>query len=223
MSEQPWLKQPNEPLLWWKRFEKFRQMEPIHSIPEVFRAEEATRKREKRRTDPPGDWYAQAKKWQWEERAAAWDAFADAQIEKEIAAERKKILRSEYALMHKRVQLLNRKIKQLEAITDTDDKIWLDDVKSVGYGPDAERVDLKVFNADAFKELREYVDDVAAEMGERVKKSEVSAKVHSTGRIGVYLPQKYNLLDERSSEERRTPATDDEQHSSDDRSAATTE
>lgn len=110
----------------------------------------------------------------WQARLKTWEEERFKAEEEAIAEERKRVLRSEYALMHKRIELLNRKAKQLEAITDSDEGIWLDDVKSVGSGPGAERVDLKVFNADAFKELREYLDDIAAEMGERVKKTETA-------------------------------------------------
>lgn len=112
--------------------------------------------------------------YHWQERVKHYEEEQYKAEEEAIAEERKKVLRSEYALMHKRVHLLNRKIKQLTEITDSDAGIWLDDVKSVGTGKDAERVDLKVFNADAFKELREFLDDIAAEMGERVKKTETA-------------------------------------------------
>lgn len=115
--------------------------------------------------------------YSWQERIKAWDEEQFKAEEEAIAEERKRVLRSEYALMHKRVELLNRKVKQLVDITDDEETIWLDDVKSVGSGPGAERVDLKTFNADAFKELREYLDDIAAEMGERIKKKELSVTI----------------------------------------------
>jgi hypothetical protein len=172
-----WDKQSGESDLWYRRFAKFRLMEPVRKIAFVFQEEQAEGSRGKQRTEPPGAWYEIAKQWRWEERAAAWDAFQDDQIEKQIITERKKILRSRYALIHKRVELLDRKIQQLVEITDRDDGIWLLDVKSVGTGPTAERVDLVQFNADAFRELREYLGDIAAELGERVKKTDATVTV----------------------------------------------
>lgn len=189
-----WDRQDGEPLLWYRRFERFRLMEPVHSIPDAYADEHPAPNDVKQRQKVPGDWYEKAREWNWEGRVAAWDAFQDAQIEKQIAAERRKVLNNEFALMHRRVQLLNRKVKQLADITDDEDKIWLDDVKSIGSGEFAERVDLKVFNSDAFKELREYLDDMAAEMGERVKttKQEHSGKV-DVGGVAIYLPQKGDM------------------------------
>lgn len=173
---QPWLQQEGEPALWFRRFDRYRLMWPVRKIASVFQAEQTEKNREKPRTIPTGDWYEMANEWRWEERAAAWDAYMDAELEKTIAAERKKILRSELALQHKRVELLNSKAKQLAAITDNPEQVWLLDVKSIGTGPDAERVDLVQFNDAAFKELREYLSDIADEMGERVKKKEVAYK-----------------------------------------------
>lgn len=177
----PWSQLPDETALWYRRFERFRLMEPVRSIPLVYREEKQSQSEKKRgktksapQTEPDGTWYEMAKLWQWEARAAAWDAKLDADLEQEIAAERKKILRSELALQHKRVELLNRKAKQLADITDTQDQIWLLDVKSIGTGPEAERVDLLQFNDAAFKELREYLTDIADEMGERIKKHEAA-------------------------------------------------
>lgn len=177
MSEQqdrPWDQMEGEPSLWYRRFTRYRLMEPVRSIAAVY--QEESKNDEKRRSNAPGTWYDIARQWQWEARAAAWDAHVDAEIEKTIAAERKKILRSELALQHERVKLLNRKAKQLAEITDTETGVWTPDVKSVGTGPNAERVDLVQFNDAAFRELREYLTDLADEMGERVKKKEVAYK-----------------------------------------------
>lgn len=186
MSEEQqriWDRQEGESPLWFRRFERFRLMEPVRKIAAVFQEEQPEENRGKQRNDPPGVWYEIAKEWRWEERAAAWDAFLDDQLEKQIAQERKKILRSNYALMHKRIELLDRKTQQLAEITDTPDGIWVPDVKSVGTGPNAIQVDLVQFNDAAFRELREYLTDIADEMGERVKttKQEVSGKIDVGG------------------------------------------
>src|SRR6266700_82549 len=61
-----------------------------------------------------------------------------------------RILTSGYALMHRRVEALDRLSKKLESYLEDESKIWLADVKAVGL----ERVDLVQFNADLFKEYR---------------------------------------------------------------------
>src|SRR6266567_4153219 len=104
-----------------------------------------------------------------------------------------RILTSGYALMHRRVEALNElaNILQEEALDSS--KRWLPDVKTVGFGPDAERVDLVQFNADLIKEFRATFADLASELGQRVKKSEIDARVENSGNVAVYLPQKHNL------------------------------
>ena len=125
--------------------------------------------------------------YHWQERVKQYDADQAKIIDATIAEERAKILKSRYALMHKRVELLDRKIQQLVEITDDEKGIWLPDVKSVGTGPDAQRVDLVQFNSDAFKELREYLDDIASELGERIKKADTTVTL---------VPKTYLDLDE---------------------------
>jgi len=189
----PWEKQAGESAVWFQRFDRFRLMKPIRKVSLVFQQEEKARiakteqnraKQSKIREKPPGVWYEIAKDWRWEERAAAWDKHIDRQLDQEIAAERKRVLRTELALQHKRIELLNRKALQLAEITDDESGIWIPDVKSVGFGPDAKRVDLVQFNDAAFRELREYLTDIADEMGERVKLT----KQEVTGRDGAPLP-----------------------------------
>lgn len=174
-ERQAWDQIPGEPDRWYKRFTRFRLMEPVRTIATVW--QEESKSNEKRRSNAPGTWYEIARLWKWEERVATWDAFLDTEIEKEIASERKKILRTGLALQHKRVELLVKKAQQLIDITDTQSGIWVPDVKSIGTGKDAERVDLVQFNDAAFRELREYLTDIADEMGERTKKSEVALAI----------------------------------------------
>jgi hypothetical protein len=172
-EQEPWVQQPGESLVWYKRFTRFRLMEPVRSIAAVF---QEVKKGESQSNIPPGSWYEAAKQWRWEERAAAWDASLDKQIEQQIATERKKVLRSRYALMHKRIEKLDEIAQRLIGYLDDENNVWLPDVKAIGTGPNARQVDLIRFNAPLFSEIRGYLADIAAEKGERVKKSEVSLK-----------------------------------------------
>lgn len=168
-----------EPLLWFQRFTRFRLMQPTRSISQVFQ-EENSKKLEKTRKspEPDGTWYAKSKEWQWEERANAWDAYQTQEQEKIIAKEREQVIKFRYALMHKRVQQLDRLAQQLLDYAKEEDKVWMLDVKAIGNGPDAERVDLMRFNDALFREIRAHFADIAAELGERVKttKQEITGK-----------------------------------------------
>lgn len=120
----------------------------------------------------------------WQERVhqfdteqAEWLAKQQAAI---IAEEKEKILRSGYALMHKRVQELDKLTRKLLKYTEDENLVWLPDVKGIGTGPDAERVDLIQFNAALFKEIRGCFADIASELGERVK----TTKQEHTGKDG---------------------------------------
>lgn len=173
MSEQqPWEQMEGEPLLWYKRFTRFRLMEPVRSIAAVFHEEKASKNPEKPRRNPDNDWYEAAKQWSWEERASAWDAVQIAHLEQSIASEKARVLLEGYAVMHRRVARLNAEVEQLLTYAQDESKVWMADVKAVGF----ERVDLVQFNASLFHEIREHFADIAAELGERIKKKEVSYK-----------------------------------------------
>jgi hypothetical protein len=196
-EQEPWVQQPGESLVWYKRFTRYRLMGPVHSIPGVWREEESTKNPDNPRPEPPGDWYKAAKQWKWEERTVAWDAHLDEQIEKQIAAERKRVLRSQYALMHKRIEALNKLAEKLEGYMQDEQNIWLPDVKGIGTGPTAERVDLVRFNDALISEYRATFADIAAEKGERVKKQELTGADGNPlgigGQVGFYpvqLPEK---------------------------------
>lgn len=176
MSEErdPWSQLPNEPDLWYGRFTAFLRMGTRRSVNAVYRKEH--RKTPKSTDNTGSDWYNAAKEWQWQERARAYNEHQRAEEDRIIAEEREKVLRSGFALQHKRIQALNRLTNKLIAMTNDEDKIWMPDVKSVGTGPTAERVDLLQFNAPLFTLIDKYLASIAAEMGERVKKKELTGK-----------------------------------------------
>jgi hypothetical protein len=200
-EQRPWERLPGEPLRWYERFTAFRLMEPVRSVAQVYYAEHPTLKHAEGRRKIPGDWYSYARKWNWEARATAYDEEQAKELEQQIAAERTKVMTSGLSLMHKRLQLLNHLTLQLVSMTKDEDKVWIPDVKAIGTGPNAKQVNLRNFNDALYREIREYLTDISEEMGERVKKSELSAKVHTTGQVGVYLPQKYEMSEVSGKEE----------------------
>jgi phage terminase small subunit len=90
------------------------------------------------------------------------------------------ILNAGYAAMHRRVEALDKLAKKLESYMEDEQKIWLPDVKAVGTGEFAERVDLVTFNDALISEYRATFADLAAELGHRVKKT----KQEITGKDG---------------------------------------
>src|SRR5213078_3534042 len=89
-----------EPDLWYGRFVKFMRLGTKRSITAVFQKEE---NRGKPRTEAPGHWYENAKQWNWESRARAFDEYQRAEEDRIIAEERDKVMRSGFALQHKRI------------------------------------------------------------------------------------------------------------------------
>lgn len=187
-ERKPWEQQEGESMTWFRRFERFRLMVFGRSIAAVFQEEETEKNREKPRTKPTGDWYEIAEKWNWEDRAAEWDAFQTEEAERVIARERAIVLRSGFALQHKRVQALDKIANKLIDMIEDEDKVWLPDVKAIGNGPSAERVDLVNFNAPLFSLIEKYQASIAAEMGERVKKTELTGNLDTGQNVVVYLP-----------------------------------
>lgn len=214
MSEQqPWEQIPGESALWFGRFERYRLMWP-HSIPEVYRDEWRAERAKKlareetggnRRVDPtleadlpkeaPGSWYDAAKQFRWEERAGAWDKHQITLVEQNIAAERALVLGTGHALMHQRVATLKALAEQLYAMTKDPAKVWVHDVKAIGNGPDAERVDLVQFNSALYHELRATLDDLAKEQGERTKKTTLDIQASTDiDAIRALLAQRLDAL-----------------------------
>lgn len=95
-----------------------------------------------------------------------------------------------YASMENRVRALDALARKLEGYLQDEDKVWLPDVKSIGLGKDAERVDLVQFNDALVREYRATFDDLAKELGQRVRRNEVE---HS-GLVEVLASEHASLL-----------------------------
>ena len=111
-------------------------------------------------------------KYQWQKRVKMYDAEQAKLQAQAIIEERARILTSRYALMHKRVELLDKLAQQLVLLSQDNSNIWLP----------TDRGGMN-FNADLFREIRASLADIAAEMGERVKvsKQEVSGSLDLSG------------------------------------------
>jgi len=111
----------------------------------------------------------------WQERVSQRELeLAEAQF----AAIKKGAKEAGYAFWPKRVEDLVALAELLLEEINEEDKRWLPDVKAIGMGKFAERVDLVRFNSPLIEQFRRTLEDIASEMGERVK------KVSLTGRDG---------------------------------------
>lgn len=80
MSEpaaKPWDRLPDEPALWFARFDNYRLLGPSRTVERVFREEKGEK------GQCPSRWHAESKKWRWRERAEAWDASERPTIERQ--------------------------------------------------------------------------------------------------------------------------------------------
>ncbi len=118
----------------------------------------------------------------WVERASIHDAQQQAAKDAEIAR-----LRTEgLAADHERIRRLSTLADFLESelfYVDEDgnrSKFWLPDVKQIGGGEYAERVDIVRFNSALVEQYRGTLDDIAKEVGGRKQKHEHSGRVDGT-------------------------------------------
>lgn len=66
-----WDRRPGEPMLWFARFEVYRELGPGRTIEDVWRISTAQQSTPPKR--PHNRWYDVAREWDWQTRAEAWD------------------------------------------------------------------------------------------------------------------------------------------------------
>ena len=164
-EKQAWERLENEPNRWFQRFELFRLLGPNRSIAAVYRSEVEAKGR--KGSEPGQAWYTAAADHRWLERAEAWDKSLSDQVAEKEQARRIKILTSGFAQKHERVRALNQLARLLNKELKEEDKRWLPDVKSIGVGENAERVDIVHFNSAVIEQVRKSLEDIAAELGDR--------------------------------------------------------
>lgn len=130
------------------------------------------------------DWSA---RYGWVARAEAYDA----ECERVKNERRKEVMESGLALDYERVKTLKRiaallegEIEKRAESTEGPDgqpvegeryRVWLPDVKQIGSGDDAERVDIERYNSPIFGDLRGVLDDLAKETGGRVTRQDITS------------------------------------------------
>jgi len=115
------------------------------------------------------DW---SRKHDWQNRVLQRETeIATAQFE----AIKNKAIEAGYAYWPKRVKDLIALGELLLGEINTEDKRWLPDVKQIGSGYMAEKVEIVRFNSALIEQFRRTLDDIASEVGERAQKLELGA------------------------------------------------
>lgn len=171
-NDKPWDQQEGEPDLWYGRFVKFMRLGTRRSIRSVF-LKENKQKQAKTSTNVGPEWCNAAKQWNWEERARAYDKYQRDEEDKIIAEERDKVLRSGFALMHKRVKELDRLVDEFKKMARDKNNIWIPETKTIVGENETTHINKVVFNHQLFQLIDKYLDSIAKELGERVKKQEI--------------------------------------------------
>lgn len=122
---------------------------------------------------------AWSKSFDWAMRASEFDASWEARKN----AEREQVLGYGLAHTYERVRKLYRLADLLESqIYERGEfgvlhNLWLPDVKAIGSGEYAERVDIERFNSPILEQYRKVLEDIAKEVGGRVQKQEINFNI----------------------------------------------
>jgi hypothetical protein len=156
---------PGEPSSLYAKFRLYRNMQADRrSLLAAYIAYQlgAAKGRDKPYTDVPGAWKKAADRWQWKARAAAYDMHVQAEEDARIAvllqielAEKERILTTDYALSYKRIQALTEMAHTIEKSLRNEDGT----------------INYKWLTPDKIREYRGCLDDIAKEVGERIKKT----------------------------------------------------
>jgi hypothetical protein len=173
-DRQPWDQASDEPSLWFRHFERYRLLGANRNVLAAYNSLR-DEKGKHHVTRPPQTWYNAHKAWDWEKRATAWDAHCLKLAAERIESERVDALTQGFAVKAERIQALNDLAETLLAEVGDEERRWLRDVKSIGAGDNAERVETERFNAPLVHEFRGLLDDIAAEVGGRVSKTDITS------------------------------------------------
>lgn len=128
-------------------------------------------------------------RYDWAMRAEAYDA----EIERQKNERRQQVMETGFALDYERVDTLkglaHLLVEQIYERGEDDQlhNVWVPDVKQIGSGEFAERVDIERYNAAIIDNLRGVLDDLAKETGGRTQK--IDANVNVDGRLVIMPPQ----------------------------------
>jgi hypothetical protein len=122
-------------------------------------------------------------RFDWQERAVSYDTAIEAEKTELVKQRRSEALQTGLALPYERVNelkllahWLRRELLEIDEAGQVvglkRDNVWLPDVKQIGGGKFAERVDIVRFNPALFERYQTLLDDLARETGGRKQKME---------------------------------------------------
>jgi hypothetical protein len=141
-------------------------------------------------TTSVGTLYNWSSKFGWAERASAYDADWERRKTEESSNARNAGLALESERIKKLVRLANvleAQIYKEDEFTGELDGLWVPDVKQIGSGDDAERIDIVRFNSGLITSYLNTLDDLAKETGGRVKKIDADFD----GKLIIEWPEDY--------------------------------
>lgn len=132
-------------------------------------------------------------KFDWQQRAAAYDAEIERLKDEAARAAMQKYLALDHHRVMQLVELADFLREQLYQQGSDGDyhNVWNPDVKQVGSGDHVTIVDIVRFNAAIIEQFRGVLDDIAKETGGRIKKNEFTGANGSPliPAPSVYLPE----------------------------------
>lgn len=165
--EQPWSRLSGEDERWYNRFLAFRDMGPVRTIRGACHIEE-DRLGRKRCEKPSRNWYDNAKKFRWHERAEAYDAYR-----------REQVFTQGYAYDLTRISKLDKLAEKLEELIN----------KQLANG--------KIPLSFALERYLQTLEAIAKETGGRQAKLELSGRLDSevsaTHRVVFVMPDRGDL------------------------------
>lgn len=98
-------------------------------------------------------------------------------VEEARKARSSEALNSGFAVKENRIAAMNElATKIFEELLGEGGKLWLQNVKGIGSGPDYERVEYEEFNRSGVEALRGLMDDIATEVNQRIRRTDVTTK-----------------------------------------------
>lgn len=115
-------------------------------------------------------------KFQWVARADAWDRLQAAQAQAVYETRRQRILETGLAQTHERLDKLYAIFDRLYEDFQAEENVWMHEDKGIGSGENFTVIDTVRFNAALVTEIRNTLADIAAEVGGRPRKTELTGK-----------------------------------------------
>lgn len=199
MSEErhPWEQMKGEKSTEYARFLLFRDMAAHERsfLGAYKRTLEGANQREKARIvhTVPSSWRSWADKWQWQKRADAYDAHMRAEEEAKQARLKQLEEEEEARLLSTGYARSARRVEQLSILYDELRASYHEDGKLDG------KVIYQWLTPDKVREMRGCLDDIAKEVGERIKKTEVAGK--NGGPVEIIAQWGGSSFDEEGDEE----------------------